>query len=181
MISFSRLLLSGCILLMISCTEELPPEDVFENPLDEDEVTYETPALTFYPLENDVNLGTSFTVSVYGLGIDNLGGSYVRVGYDKTKLSVLSISVGDFFTDAVQTPIFFYENNTENSFVDIYTSFLGTDSTAVSGTGSLAQIVFTSITAGTSNLTYGIDCELVTPGDDAIEIKGFGEGVVNAQ
>ena len=108
---------------MISCTEELLPEDVFENPLDEDEVTYETPALTFYPLENDVNLGTSFTVSVYGLGIDNLGGSYVRVGYDKTKLSVLSISVGDFFTDAVQTPFSFYENNTENSFVDIYTSF----------------------------------------------------------
>ena len=181
MISFIKLLLSGCIFLMISCTEELPPEDVFENPLDEDEVTYETPALTFYPLENDVNLGTSFTVSVYGLGIDNLGGSYVRVGYDKTKLSVLSISVGDFFTDAVQTPIFFYENNIENSFVDIYTSFLGSDSTAVSGTGSLAQIVFTSITAGTSNLTYGADCELVTPGDDAIEIKGFGEGVVNAQ
>ena len=181
MISFARLLLGGCILLMISCTEELPPEDVFENPLDEDEVTYETPALTFYPLENDVNLGTSFTVSVYGLGIDNLGGSYVRVGYDKTKLSVLSISVGDFFTDAVQTPIFFYENNTENSFVDIYTSFLGSDSTAVSGTGSLAQIVFTSITSGTSNLTYSADCELVTPGDDAIEIKGFGEGVVNAQ
>ena len=51
----------------------------------------------------------------------------------------------------------------------------------LSGTGSLAQIVFTSITAGTSNLTYGLDCELVTPGDDAIEIKGFGEGVVNAQ
>ena len=123
MISFARLLLSGCILLMISCTEELPPEDVFENPLDEDEVTYETPALTFYPLENDVNLGTSFTVSVYGLGIDNLGGSYVRVGYDKTKLSVLSISVGDFYGRSTDSH-FFYENNTENSFVDIYTSFL---------------------------------------------------------
>lgn len=181
MVAILKLLFSGCILFMISCTEELPPEDVFENPLDEDEVSYETPALTFYPLENDINLGTSFSVSIYGLGIENLGGSYVRVNYDKTKLSVLSISVGDFFVDAVQTPIFFYEDNMESGFVDIHTSFLGSDSTAVSGTGSLAQIVFTSITSGTSNLTYSTDCELVTPGDDAIEIKGFGEGVVNAQ
>ena len=35
------------VLTFMSCSEELPPEDVFENPLDEDEVTYETPALTF--------------------------------------------------------------------------------------------------------------------------------------
>ena len=54
--------MSGCILLMISCTKELPPEDVFENPLDEDEVTYETPDILSFG--KCVNLGTSFTVSV---------------------------------------------------------------------------------------------------------------------
>ena len=35
----------------MSCTEELPVEEgIFDNPLDEDEVSYETPALTFSQL-----------------------------------------------------------------------------------------------------------------------------------
>ena len=39
------------LLLLFSCGKEIPEEDVFENPLDEEEVTYETPALTFYPVD----------------------------------------------------------------------------------------------------------------------------------
>ena len=34
---------------------------------------------------------------------------------------------------------------------------------------------------GVSSLTYSTDCELADPDDNPIEIKGFGEGEVNAQ
>ena len=51
---------------------------------------------------------------------------------------------------------------------------------SVSGTGSLAEIIFTSLQAGESSLTFDAVCELVDPDDNPIEIKGFGEGVVNA-
>ena len=94
---------------------------------------------------------------------------------------MLSIVADQFFLDNAQDPIFITEDNTQEGWVDIHTSFLGSDSIAVSGTGSLAEIVFTSLSAGESNLTFDAACELVDPDDDPIQIKGFGEGVVNAQ
>jgi len=43
------------------------------------------------------------------------------------------------------------------------------------------SIVFSASAGGVSSLTYSSDCELADPDDNAIEIKGFGFGVVNAQ
>ena len=168
-------------LTFMSCSEELPPEDVFDNPLDEDEVTYETPALTFYPVDISIALGASQSVDVFVLGIEDLAGSHVKLSYDQTKLSVLSMSVGDFFADALQAPVFFAENDAATGTIEINTSFLGSDSVSVSGTGSLASIVFTSTTDGQSSLVFDTSCEFVDPNDNPILIKGFGEGVVNAQ
>ena len=176
-----RLFLILPLLFLFSCRKDIPEEDVFDNPLDEDEVTYETPALTFYPVDISIDLGSSQTVDVFVLGIENLAGSYVRINYDKLKLSVLSIIVGEFFADAVQVPVFIAENDAENGIVEINTSFLGSDSVSVSGTGSLASIVFQSTTDGESSLLFDPDCEFVDPNDNAIVIKGFGVGVVNAQ
>jgi len=168
------------LLFLFSCSKDIPEEDVFENPLDEEEVTYETPALTFYPLDISISLGSSQSVDVFVLGVENLAGSYVKLSYDKSKLSVLSFSVGDFFTDAVQAPVFIAENDAENGIVEINTSFLGSDSVSVSGTGSLASIVFQSMAGGESSLNFDTACEFVDPDDNVIEIKGFGVGVVNA-
>ena len=168
-------------MMFMSCAQEVPPEDVFDNPLDEEEVTYETPALTFYPVDITIALGASQTVDVFVLGVENLAGSSVTLSYDQSKLSVLSMSVGEFFTDAVQAPVFFAENDAATGTIEINTSFLGSDSVSVSGTGSLASIVFTSTTDGQSSLVFDSSCEFVDPSDNPILIKGFGEGVVNAQ
>ena len=168
------------LLLLFSCGKEIPEEDVFENPLDEEEVTYETPALTFYPVDISIDLGYSQTVDVFVLGVENLAGSYVKLSYDKSKLSVLSFSVGDFFADAAQAPVFIAENDADNGIIEINTSFLGSDSVSVSGTGNLASIVFQSMADGESSLTFDAACEFVDSDDNAIEIKGFGVGVVNA-
>jgi len=176
-----RLFLILSLSLLFSCGKEIPEEDVFENPLDEDEVTYETPALTFYPVDISIDLGSSQTVDIFVLGVENLAGSYVRISYDKLKLQVLSMAVGEFFTDVSQAPVFIAENDAENGIVEINTSFLGSDSVSVSGTGSLASIVFQSTTDGQSNLLFDANCEFVDPNDNAIEIQGFGIGVVNAQ
>ena len=169
------------LLFLFSCAKDIPEEDVFDNPLDEDEVTYDTPALTFYPVDISIDLGSSSTVDVFVLGVENLAGSYVRINYDKLKLSVLSVIVGEFFADAVQAPVFIAEDDADNGIIEINTSFLGSDSVSVSGTGSLASIVFQSMADGESSLVFDAACEFVDPDDNAIEIKGFGVGVVNAQ
>ena len=169
------------LLFLFSCGKDIPEEDVFDNPLDEDEVIYDTPALTFYPLDISIDLGSSSTVDVFVLGVENLAGSYVSISYDKLKLQVLSMAVGEFFADAVQAPVFIAENDADNGIIEINTSFLGSDSVSVSGTGSLASIVFQAMADGESSLVFDAACEFVDSDDNAIEIKGFGVGVVNAQ
>ena len=167
--------------LALSCSKDIPTEEgIFDNPLDEEEVTYETPALTFYPSSVETAIGSSFPVQVFALAVENVAGTFVRVEYEKSKLRVLSVGVGDFLSDA-QDPIFFYSDDDVNGWVDINTSFLGSDSSSVSGTGSFAEIVYSTLTAGTSILNYGQSCELVDPDDVQIQIKGFGTGTVDVQ
>ena len=169
------------LLYFFSCAKDVPEEDVFDNPLDEEEVTYETPALTLFPVLVDISVGSSFPVEIFILDVDNMAGGFLRLNYDKSKVQIISINAGQFFLDNAQNPIFITEDNSDEGWIDIHTSFLGGDSIAVSGTGSLAEIIFTSLSAGESNLTFDPTCELVDPGDNLIEINGFGLGVVNAQ
>ncbi len=167
------------LILLLSC--EVPTE-VYENPLDEEaslEEGIETPALVFFPDEINVNTGETFTVSVFALDVENVAGAYINLDYDQNKLLLMAINPGTFFSD-LQDPLYFTE--TENSgTIELYTIFLGADSSSVSGTGSFMSIVFSASAGGTSSLTYSTDCELADPDDNPIEIKGFGEGVVNAQ
>ncbi len=167
------------LILLLSC--EVPTE-VYENPLDEEaslEEGIETPALVFFPDEININTGETFTVSVYALDVENVAGAYINLDYDQNKLLLMAINPGTFFSD-LQDPLYFTE--TENSgTIELYTIFLGADSSSVSGTGSFMSIVFSASASGTSSLTYSTDCELADPDDNPIEIKGFGFGVVNAQ
>ena len=169
------------VFLFLSCAKEIPTEEgVFDNPLDAEEVTYDTPALTFYPNKIETGIGTSVPVQVFALSVEDVTGSFVRVEYEKSKLRVLSVRAGDFFSDS-QDPIFLYNDNDASGWVDIHTSFLGSDSVSVTGTGSLAEIVFTTLTSGISVLNYGQSSELVNKDDVQIQIKGFGTGTIDAQ
>ena len=167
------------LLLLMAC--DVPTEEC-ANPLDEEtslEEGIETPALVFFPDEIDVNIGATFTVSIYALDVENVAGAYIKLDYDQNKLLLMAINPGTFFSD-LQDPIYFTE--TENSgTIELYTAFLGADSSSVSGTGSFMSIVFSASAGGVSSITYSPDCELADPDDNPIEIKDFGFGVVNAQ
>ena len=164
--------------LFLSC--EVPTES-YNNPLDV-EVTEEkgidTPALVFFPDEVTVNSGETFTVSAYALNVQDVAGAYIHLSYDRNKLLLMTVNPGTFFSD-LQDPIYFSETQNSGQ-VELYTAFLGIDSTSVSGTGSFMSIVFSASTSGLSTITYNTNCELVDAADNPIEIKGFGEGVVNA-
>ena len=162
-------------LLLMAC--DVPTED-YNNPLDL-EVGMATPALVIFPNEVNVNIGETFTVSVYALDVENVAGAYIKLDYDQNKLLLMTINPGTFFSD-LQDPIYFTETQNSGT-IELYTAFLGADSTSVSGTGSFMSIVFSASAGGVSSLTYSPDCELADPDDNPIEIKGFGFGVVNAQ
>ena len=176
------LLLHLLLLLSLSCEVEVPTE-VFDNPLDVEEAENKgilTPALVFFPDSVSVDAGGTVSLQVFALEVVNLGGAHIQISYDNTKLSFSSVSAGDFLNGATQ-PLFVYEDDPSAGTLDIYTSFLGTDSTSVSGTGNLANLVISTTALGQAMLRYTTECELVDPDDNPIEIKGFGEGMIDAK
>ncbi len=177
----TRLLLPLLLLLLsLSCEVEVPTE-IYDNPLDIEEAEeqgIETPALVFFPDSVSVDVGSSVSIQIFVLEVDSLSGSRVQLTYDKNKLSLSSVSVGDFFRGTAD-PIFLFEDDGSGT-VDIYTSFLGTDSISASGTGNLAFLVFSTTAPGKSILQYTSECELVNPDDAPMEIKGFVNGVISA-
>ncbi len=171
------------LLLLMACEEVLIkiPEEVYDNPLDIEHITeegIETPALLFFPDEININTNEIFTVSVYALDVQNVAGAYININYDQDKLMLIAINSGTFFSD-LKDPLYFSETQNSGK-IELYTVFFGADSSSVSGTGSFFSIMFAASANGASSLTFGTDSELVDPDDIQIEIKGFGEGLVNA-
>lgn len=174
--------LSLCLLSVFAVSCEVPTE-IYDNPLDEEaaeEKGIETPALVFFPDSVGVTAGSSVSLQIFALEVADVGGAHIQVAYDKNKVSLSSVTVGDFFKTTSE-PVFIYEDNADDGLVDIYSSFLGQDSVTVSGTGNLAYLVFSTTTPGQSTLTYTAESELVDADDTSVLLNGYGEGVINAQ
>ena len=166
--------------LLLSC--EVPTE-AYDNPLDEEvaaEKGIDTPALVFFPDKfEDLTAGNSISVQLFALEVPDVAGAYIQLAYDKSKISIGNVNAGDFFGSA---PIFIYEDDSENGLLNIYSSFLGSDSSStVSGTGNLATLVLGTITAGQSTLNYTIESQIVDAQDNPIVLNGLGEGVIDVQ
>ena len=166
--------------LLLSC--EVPTE-AYDNPLDEEvaqEKGIDTPALVFFPDKFEgLTAGNSVSVQLSALEVPDVAGAYIQLAYDKSKVSISSVNAGDFFGSV---PIFIYEDDSENGLLNIYTSFLGSDSSStVSGTGNLATLVLGTITAGQSTLNYTVETQIVDAQDNPIVLNGLGEGVIDVQ
>ena len=188
--SFRYLINLWLLLFVLACSV---PTDINDNSLDPEEAVlleFDTPALVCFPALQNIPTGP-VTIKLFAMGVTNLSGAYVKVKYEKTKLLYNQTIKGDFFSD-IQEPIFFYEHNSTDGTITVTTSFLGSDSVAVNGTGSLVEFQFTATSVGTSTLSIVRDstgftetdssvCELVGPNDELIEILGYTDGIIIAQ
>ena len=188
--SFCFLLKILLLFFVLSCSV---PTDINDNPLDPEEAVeleFDTPALVCFPALQNIPTGP-VTIKLFAMGVTELSGAYIKVKYNKTKLNYTQTISGEFFADA-QDPIFFYEHNSTEGTITVTTSFLGSDSVAVDGTGSLVEFQFTATSVGTSTLSIVRDStgftasdssisELVGPNDQPIEILGYTDGIIIAQ
>jgi hypothetical protein len=111
--------------------------------------------------------------------VPGVTGAHIQLAYDNSKISISNVNAGDFFGSA---PIFIYEDDPENGLLNIYSSFLGSDSSSsVSGTGNLATLVLGTITAGQSTLNYTVETQIVDAQDNPVVLNGLGEGVIDVQ
>ena len=157
------------------------PTKSLDNPLDIEgasEKGINTPALVFFPDSASASIGSTVSMEVYVMGVEKLGMAYIKINYDDSRLSLSTINPGDFLQGSQN--LFIYDNNVAGVIV-IYTLFLGPDSSHVSGTGNIAYLVFQAKTPGVSKVTYSSDSEFADSDDNPIQIRGFGEGVIDAQ
>ena len=173
-----------CTILFTSCTNDVAgTSDVFTNPLDPvtaEETGFETPAVVFFPATATTSVGGGVTLDIHAMEVDSIAGSHIQVSYNKAKLTLLSLSQGSFYEGAPEM-LFYYEDDTNVGLIDIYSGFLGVDSASVSGTGQLASMVFTTISAGVSTVSFTVLSEFVDPQDNPIEILGYGTSEVVAE
>ena len=164
---------------MVSC--ELS-EPVFENPLDREVASnkgIEPPALVFYPDVINTNTGSSAATSVYAMDIEDVGMAEIKISYDPNKVSISSVAKGDLFQGGNQ-PLFISEDD-ENGLLIIYVGYLGPNGDSVSGTGNVANIVFSSISAGQSQIEITRDSKILNPNANEIKLNGYGLGMIDAQ
>ena len=167
------------VLLFLGCENDITGlDDIRTNPLDEGQADYEVPAFVFYPDQFDVSLGASFQAEIFAMGAENLRGVNVLVQYDPGKLSLQNVNNGGLATGS--SPMFFTDTDTPGQ-VEIIAFYLSSDSASVDGNIKIAELVFTTSSIGESMLDFLPECEMLDPDDNLIEIKGFAQGVVNAQ
>ena len=180
-IKYRSFLLAG-LFCLFSCDLDMP-EEVYDNPLDLDINAAQginLPALIFNPSVTNTTSGSNVTIQVFALEVNEVAGVHIQVQYSKNKLSVNSVSPGEFLQEGAQDPIFWYDNDAISGLLDIYCTYLG-DDTNVSGTGPVAYIIFAATAPGQGFLEYTSECELVDKDDVKIQLNGLGQGVVNAQ
>jgi len=165
---------------LFSC-EELPVLS-FDNPLDlttAEELNIELPAIVFYPDSIPMEAGTSAQLQVFAMEVTGLSGAHIQINYEQQKLNLKSVTKGEFL-NSLTDPGFFFENDTIEGLLDIYTISFGEDSLKnVTGTGSLAIVEFEATAPGKIILEYTDKCEFVDENDNPIEIKSLLYGVLD--
>ena len=63
----------------------------------------------------------------------------------------------------------------------IYVGYLGPNGDSISGTGNVANIVFSTISAGQSKIAISNDTKILDADANAIKLNGYGEGLIDAQ
>ena len=62
----------------------------------------------------------------------------------------------------------------------IYVGYLGPDGNSVSGTGKIANIVFSTLSAGQSEVSISNSSRILDPDAKAITLNGYGKGTIGS-
>ena len=176
---WTRALLTPILLVFLGC--ELS-DGVFENPLDREVASSKgisPPALVFYPDVVTTTAGGSAATSVYALDISGVGMAEIVINYNQNKVSVGSVAKGELFQGGNQ-PFFHYEDD-GSGVLTVYIGYLGPDGNSVSGTGNIANIVFSTLSAGQSEVSISSSSRILDPDAKAITLNGYGKGTIDAQ
>ena len=138
------------------------------------------PSLMFQPRRNFAEVGETVTFQIIAEEVSNLMMSEINIGYDPQALQIISIEQGSFFQDS-QSSIFLYEDNPETGLIQVNTTILDGNTSAISGTGSLAIVEVKLIEAVSSTIIFQGTDTFIDPENNVIEISERISGIVEAK
>ena len=142
------------------------------------------PALTMHPLSQTVANGDSVNIGTYIIKHDTtLAGVHAHITYNAELLQLDTIIPGVLLTNSgANTPLFTY--SIVFGQIDIFAWYLGEEGALsyVTETGHIAELYFTALNSGETLIEYDTtQCELVTPLDETISIRGVRNATVTIQ
>ena len=142
------------------------------------------PALTMHPLTQTVSNGDSGKIGTYIIEHDTtLAGVHAHITYNAELLQLDTIIPGVLLTNSgANTPLFTY--SIVFGQIDIFAWYLGEEGALsyVTETGHIAELYFTALNSGETLIEYDTtQCELVTPLDETISIRGIRNATVTIQ
>ena len=142
------------------------------------------PALTMHPLTQTVANGDSVNIGTYIIEHDTtLAGVHAHITYNAELLQLDTIIPGVLLTNSgANTPLFTY--SIVFGQIDIFAWYLGEEGALsyVTETGHIAELYFTALNSGETLIEYDTtQCELVTPLDETISIRGVRNATVTIQ
>tara|TARA_Y100000590_G_scaffold281665_1_gene316795 strand:- start:1678 stop:2217 length:540 start_codon:yes stop_codon:yes gene_type:complete len=167
-------------LCFFSC--EIPDQN-YNDPLDLDYNSSKgilPPAFIFSPDQISTSVSQNIALELHALEVDKVAGSQIKIAYNPNKVSLVSISQGDWLIDNGQSPIFFYENNSTSGMIDIYYSVLGS-SENLSGTGVVAYLSFTVNAPGPITISIDGSTRIVDKDNQPIQLNGLGKVAITTQ
>ncbi len=142
------------------------------------------PALTMHPLTQTVANGDSVNIGTYIIEHHTtLAGVHAHITYNAELLQLDTIIPGVLLTNSgANTPLFTY--SIVFGQIDIFAWYLGEEGALsyVTETGHIAELYFTALNSGETLIEYDqTQCELVTPLDETISIRGIRNATVTIQ
>ena len=142
------------------------------------------PALTMHPLSHPVSNGESGTIGTNIIDHDTtLSGIHAHITYNAELIQLDTILPGVLLTNnGINTPLFTY--TVVFGEIDIFAWYLGEEGALsyVTETGHIAELYFTALNSGETLVEYdSTQCELVTPLDETISIRGIRNATVTIQ
>ena len=173
-----KILTSSIVLLFYACGDEAGGPNESSNDEGAEDILYYKPALIFSPDSFDIQVGDNLNTTVYAMGPENLRGVSVIIEYDSTKLIIDYIDNGQLSTG---TNSMFFVDTLTSGVIEIVSVYISDNAESVNNDISIAQIVFKSISSGTSQIKFDRDSEMVDPDGNQIQIRHRGIGFIDAK
>ena len=166
------------ILLSISCNDASYNLD---NEFDPENLELDPPTIFFHPAEMNLTVGDTDSLELYCYEVDSVAGAHLQIAFDSEVIEIDTVKYGDFFMNGNNAPIMLTDKGQEEGFLNVYLFYQPSlTSVFVSGTKSMAKVIFTVKDEGSAPLIYTTETIFRNPDNNTINLNTYGEGSINA-